>query len=320
MILRTTALILALSVAGAFSQTGNAQDRLSRTELTAISNDLGLSVEELQAKNAQLQIQNADIALQLRELADDSAQLNGRIETLQFQLSQSRDEVTRMRADDQKIGKALEKYDGLIEALKLQVSDLEQRLTQREQVYAISEAQLQANAAANSDVGNARLGSGDGSQLTVPSGSQPQSTLGAGAQSTGQTAGLPSQADPLFQDGKARLLRFDYQGAERSFSAFLERFGDNPQAGEAQYWLGEVLFQQKSYSESGAAYSDMIRNFPADPRAPDALVKLGRSLRLVGDQTRACAILATLPSRYPEASPVTRQLADTERTRSACQS
>lgn len=305
------------ALSGLFASPVQAQDRLSRTELTAITTELQTDVEELQARNEQLQVQNADIALKLRELEAENAQLNGRIETLQFQLGQSRDEVTRMQADDQEIGRQLGEFEGLIETLTARLEGMDARLTQREQVYRISDAQLQANAL---------RGTGDGSvgeQVNVTGAqiTRPETPV-AGRQTQAETvvpaSNLPQEADPLFQDGKARLLRFDYDGAERSFRAFLERFPTNGQAGEAQYWLGEVLYQQKSYSQSGAAYSDMIRKYPTDARAPDALVKLGRSLRLVGDTTRACAVLATLQSRYPKASPVTRNLADVERSRSSC--
>lgn len=293
----------------------NAQDRLSRTELTAISNELQIEVEELQTKNEQLQVQNADIALKLRDVEAENATLNGRIETLQFQLGQSRDEITRMQNDDQEIGRQLGEYDGAIATLTEQVTSLNARLTQREQVYRISDAQLQANAAAGA------VSPGSGEQVVVTGARVQSGNIASATPVTAVAASnLPTEADPLFQDGKARLLRFDYEGAERSFKTFLERYPSHSQAGEAQYWLGEVLYQQKSYNESGTAYSDMIRKFPTDVRAPDALVKLGRSLRLVGDTTRACAVLATLPTRYPEASPVTRNLADVERARSSCES
>lgn len=295
MLLRSPAFVIALCAVCLSSPAATAQDRLSRTELTAISNELGLSVEELQTRSEQLQVQNADIALQMRELEAENAQLNGRIETLQFQLGQSRDEVTRMQSDDQEIGRILGE-------LETKIDDLEARLARREQAFSLAAPQP-----AGSD------GSAPGGQVVV-TGSQV-----SGLTATSVPSDLPSEAEPLFQDGKARLLRFDYEGAERSFRAYLQQYSSLPQAGEAQYWLGEVLYQQKSYSESGSAYSDMIRNYPEDSRAPDALVKLGRSLRLVGDQTRACAILATLPTRYPDASPVTRNLADVERSRSACE-
>lgn len=310
--LTASALTAAFVLATFFVPFASAQERLSRTELTAATAELEISVEELQARNEQLQVQNADIALKMRDLEAENSQLNGRIETLQFQLGQSRDEMTRMQADDQRIGKILGEFESLIDALNLQVMDLDARLRQREQVYRITEAQLEASGLTSDAAGRGETAVITGARLT-----QTQTGLSEATPNV-QASNLPSEADPLFQDGKTRLLRFDYEGAERSFTAFLERYATNPQAGEAQYWLGEVLYQQKSYAESGTAYSNMIRNYPTDPRAPDALVKLGRSLRLVGDATRACAILATLPTRYPDASPVTRNLADVERARSSC--
>ena len=124
----------------------------------------------------------------------------------------------------------------------------------------------------------------------------------------------------MFAEAKARLLQFDYAGAETAFRSFLTSFGDDAQAGEAQYWLGEALYQQQAYSEAGQAYTTMIREYPDDARAPEALAKLARSMRLVGDTERACRMLDLLPTRYPEASGVTRNLANGERVRSGCDS
>jgi len=147
MFLRSPALAAAFAMSCLLTPTAVAQDRLSRTELTAVTNQLENTVEELQTRNEQLQVQNADIALKMRDLEAENANLNGRIETLQFQLGQSRDEMTRMQSDDQEIGRQLGKYETLIEALSAQVANLDDRLSQREQVYRISDAQVQANSA-----------------------------------------------------------------------------------------------------------------------------------------------------------------------------
>ena len=313
MTFRTAFIAVALITALTLPGLANAQDRLSRTELTAITTEQTQSLTDLKTRSEQLQVQNADLALKLRELEAENAQLNGRIETLQFQLGQSRDEVISMREDDQEIGRQLASFDSLINNLTSKVSSLETRLAQREQVYRITEGQLQASTsgAPQAEASLDRV-TVTGSRISRAN------TTSVSPVTAVQAESLPQDADALFQNGKAQLLRFDYAGAERSFSTFLQRFGSNAQAGEAQYWLGEVLYQQKSYAESGAAYTDMVRKFPTHANAPDALVKLGRSLRLVGDTERACAILATLPTRYPDASPVTRNLASVERSRSSC--
>ena len=143
----------------------------------------------------------------------------------------------------------------------------------------------------------------------------PQGSLG-----TLPASSLPGEAGPLFAEAKSRLLQFDYPGAELAFRSFLSQFSDDPQAGEAQYWLAEVLYQQEAYPESGDANTDMIRSYPDDPRAPEALAKLARSMRLVGDTEQACNALNLLPQRYPNASGVTRNLAAGERVRSGCDS
>ena len=133
-----------------------------------------------------------------------------------------------------------------------------------------------------------------------------------------QPAACPGAAGPLFAEAKLRLTQFDHAGAEQAFRSFLDQFADDPQAGEAQYWLGETLYQQGAYAEAGAAYTSMIQNYPDDMRAPDALVKLARAMRLVGESERACTALAALPQRYPNASAVTKNLAAVESTRASC--
>ena len=158
----------------------------------------------------------------------------------------------------------------------------------------------------------------DDTRLTMGGAAAAGESLPEGSLGTIPASALPGEAGPLFVLAKSKLIQFDYAGAEEAFRAFLERFGDDPQAGEAHYWLGESLYQQKAYADSGAAYTTMIRSYPDNPRAPDALGKLARAMRLIGDKEKACLALGTLPSRYPNASGVTRDLAAVERTKSGC--
>ncbi len=316
-----TALVLPLLLASP----AQAQDRLSRTELTAATTQLQGTTQDLEAKTNQLQIQNADLSLKLRELQAENEQMTGRIETLQFQLGQSNDNLDRMVADDREIGRRLEELDQKVASLELQLANSVPVLRSGEFEGA---GALENGTASPGQTGGAatRPAARGGTAITSISRPPPTETAAASDEPSAGSLGslpassLPGEAGPLFADAKARLLRFDYAGAERSFTAFLTSFGDDPQAGEAQYWLGEVLYQQKSYAESGQAYQTMIQKFPTDVRAPDALVKLGRSLRLVGELEKACAVLGTLPTRYPDASPVTRNLANVERSRSDCDS
>lgn len=302
---------VALMSSSAFAQ----EERLSRRELTTETYRLQSTVTEIEDRSLTLQRQNADLALKVRDLESENAQLVGRVETLQFQLSQSREEMDRLQSDDAEIGRRLEQLDQQILALSGVVAEQNRLILDGQIVEGAGEEVVAALSRASTI---AEGGVGTGADASVQTAGAAASAPGSGSLGTIAASDLPGSAGPLFADAKARLLRFDYAGAERSFRAFLENFGDDPQAGEAQYWLGEVLYQQQNYNESGSAYRDMIQKYPDDARAPDALVKLGRSLRLVGQSDRACQILDTLGTRYPNASPVTLNLANVERSRSSC--
>lgn len=145
-----------------------------------------------------------------------------------------------------------------------------------------------------------------------------QARLPEGSLGTLPASQLPGGAGPLFELGKNRLLNFDYDGAEKAFRAFLEEFGDDAQAGEAHYWLGEVLYQQGDFAGSARFLTTMLQDYPEDPRRGEALVKLARSLREVGEPARACAFLGRLNQVAPDASAVTKNLARVEQQRSKC--
>ncbi len=306
------------------------------------SGELALTVEEMRVSNAELRARMTGIE-------SDKAQLNGEVETLECLLSQSREEINRMQTDDAELERLISRLERRVSDQEKTISDLNRKLValQPEPAFlapanpdALSEQapqQLDSMDLADLDSldeDNVSIAS-SGPTVIVRRGeivSDQSATTGAitqigpdgaplpqGSLGTMSASALPGDAGPLFGEAKSRLLQFDYAGAEEAFRAFLGRFGDDPQAGEAQYWLAEVLYQQEAYAESGAAYTDMIRTYPDDPRAPEALAKLARSMRLVGDTDQACNALNLLPQRYPNASGVTRNLAAGERVRSGCE-
>ncbi len=302
----------------------------------------GVTSSDIAEQASRLQQSNAELRLQIRDMQVEIAQLNGKIETLEFLLSQNRDEINRMQGDDQEIGRQLstiiqrlDTLDGRIDSLNSQmavrtsdtVSDSAPRsgdgaqpemrtITVRRADGTVTRRSVPVEAATGSaqpkDTGDADL------EQAIDNQGPEISPAQTGSLGTISAADLPGEAGPLFQEAKSRLLQFDYPRAETAFRAFLEAFGDDPQAGEAQYWLGEVLYQQDQYQASGAAYTEMIQTWPDDPRAPDALVKLARSMRLIDQVDKACAALDLLARKYPDASSVTRNLAAVESTRSGC--
>jgi len=312
----------------------------------------GVTSTDLAQQIAQARQLSADTKVQLGAVEGDVMTLTGRVETLEFQLQQARNENEALITDNETLAAELNTLRNELRAQSRAIQDLQARMlgmdpledTVGEETSGLSDypgaaednpypasAPVQAPATRSVTQPPARAG---GPTRLVPGALQADSdeaetsqtvdasadagALPAGSLGTLPASALPGEAGPLFAAAKEKLIRFDYAGAEEAFRAFLDAFGNDPQAGEAHYWLAESLYQQKAYADSGAAYTTMIRSYPDDPRAPDALVKLARSMRLIGDSEKACLALDTLPKRYPNASGVTRDLAAVERTKSGC--
>lgn len=312
----------------------------------------GITSADLAEQIAQARELGADTKVQVNTLSGDLMALTGRVETLEFQLQQARNDNEALIDDNETLAGEIKALKSELKAQSRAIQDLQARalgmeppgdMTEASEDQTLSAypgalasnpypaattapqpAQRSPETTADPASGPTRLLPGAPADAASPvaTATMPAPTDGsappAGSLGTLPASSLPGEAGPLFAAAKARLIQFDYAGAEEAFRQFLDAFGDDPQAGEAQYWLAESLYQQKAYAESGAAYTTMIQSYPDDPRAPDALVKLARSMRLIGETKRACLALDTLPKRYPNASGVTRDLAAVERTRSGC--
>ncbi len=132
------------------------------------------------------------------------------------------------------------------------------------------------------------------------------------------TQSLSDDPAMLFKQAKTLLLEGDFPAAETAFSTFVDNHSEAPEAGEAQYWLGESRLIQEAYPEAAEAYITLISQYPNTAKAPDGLVKLARSLRMMGEAEQACGALNEIPVRYPDANAVTRSLAASERSRAKC--
>ncbi|MEA2934131.1 MAG: hypothetical protein QOD74_777 [Variibacter sp.] len=114
------------------------------------------------------------------------------------------------------------------------------------------------------------------------------------------------------------IQRKDYALAEDSFRAFLKKHPSDRLAGDAQYWLGESLFQRQRYRDAAEAFLNLSTAHAQSGRAPDGMLRLGQSLAALGEREAACATLAEVGRKYPKASNAVKQNVDREQKRVKC--
>jgi len=163
--------------------------------------------------------------------------------------------------------------------------------------------------------GNAQANApmGMSSQLPPP---PPRNPSGTGA----QLATLPPTARPQDEYDLAYgyVLHKDYGLAAQAFRDFLGKYPDDRLTPDAQYWLGESLFQQQRYRDAAESFLAVSTKYEHSGKAPDSLLRLGQSLAGLNKKEAACATLAEVGRKYPKASASVKRTVAQEQKRVHC--
>ncbi len=142
----------------------------------------------------------------------------------------------------------------------------------------------------------------------------PRADAGSGL----RVAALTSpQAQSAYDQAYTAYQQQNFRAASSGFEQFLQRYPSDPLAGSAQFWLGEAAFSSGDYRKAADMYLKTATNYPDNEKGAESMLKLGISLKRLGENDAACSTFAELGKRYPNASALL-QRADTEKRRSSC--
>jgi tol-pal system protein YbgF len=118
-----------------------------------------------------------------------------------------------------------------------------------------------------------------------PSGPPGNTVLPAGASGAAAAAGAGAGGPPASGAGAADTVSYQaafgllksnqYDQAIQAFQSFLSTYPASPLADNAQYWLGEAYYVNRSFPEALAAFQKVIDKYPESRKVPDALLKVG---------------------------------------------
>lgn len=125
-------------------------------------------------------------------------------------------------------------------------------------------------------------------------------------------------AKEVYETAYGHLLQRDYGAAQAGFRDFLKTYPQDALAPNALYWLGESHYVQRNYSDAAEAFDLVIQAYASSGKAPDAQLKRGMALAQLGKQKDACTALRAVGSKFPNAPPLLKSKADSERQRIGC--
>ncbi len=143
-----------------------------------------------------------------------------------------------------------------------------------------------------------------------------------GAVTPGGTVFAGAPANPVKEEFDVALGYYrqkEYENAEKGFTEFLKKNPKSKLASEATYYLGESFFYQRGRQrEAAEQYLKISTQYASSPRAPEALLRLGQSLNLLGAKEQACATFGEIGRRFPNASAAVKAGAEREARRAQC--
>jgi tol-pal system protein YbgF len=142
--------------------------------------------------------------------------------------------------------------------------------------------------------GVAAAGAGAG---TVGSGDAGSAAAGAGGDSS--AGGGDDKA--AYQAAFGLLKDSQYDRAIAAFQKFLASFPTSQLADNAQYWLGEAYYVNRSFPEAQNAFQRVVDKYPQSRKRPDALLKIGFCEYELKQWDSAKATLSQVATQFPDA-------------------
>ena len=114
-------------------------------------------------------------------------------------------------------------------------------------------------------------------------------------------------ADPAAEtrDYETALMAFRgarYKEAQAAFQAFIKAYPNSIVLPSAHFWAASCSYQLKEYPRAAEMFGHVAEAWPADAKAPDALMGQANALEAVGDLKGARTVLDSLVQRHPNTS------------------
>lgn len=297
---------------------------------------------------AQNQQSSAQLLVRIQELEDLIRTLTGRVEGLEFQLTQMQTQLQKQSEDNEFRFQQLEggaggkpqaaaPTDGVTPSDTLPQSPAQQTPAQNAPVAADTAPQPEQPAPladGGTDAPMDTLGDGapmdslgDSADPLLKGGIDQLGTMNGDDPLGGRPLDLTLGGGGTISDGDANaqyaagydaMTRGDYAFAADQFQQFVALYPADPQVPDAINWLGEALIQQGQFTDAAQVLADGYTKHKDSKRAPDMMLKLGVALVGADQVDVGCRTFFTLKQRYPQLSPAFTQRLEEETRKAQC--
>lgn len=135
---------------------------------------------------------------------------------------------------------------------------------------------------------------------SAPAGSPP------GGPAPTQPAAPPVSAETLFNNALRDYQSGNFMLAGPQFVDYIKFFASSERAADAQYYLGEIFYQQEQFDQAVAAFDKVLERFPEGKQTANAQYKKGMSLLKKGDRNAAAREFREVIRKFPRTPAATQ--------------
>lgn len=134
-----------------------------------------------------------------------------------------------------------------------------------------------------------------------------------------QPGGMPGQVQPpqpqqvqapppqqLYDNALRDYNAGRYDLAAQEFGQYMKFYPTTDLAGNAQFYLADIEYQQKNYEAAVADYDKVLEQYPSGNKSPTAQLKKGFALLELGQKDAGVRELRSLINRYPRSIEATQ--------------
>jgi tol-pal system protein YbgF len=130
--------------------------------------------------------------------------------------------------------------------------------------------------------------------MNAPGGTMP--TIAGGP---APSAAPPASADVLYSNALRDINGKHYDLATQEFQDYLKFYGDTDLASNAQFYLGEVAYNQGEFQHALDAYNKVVEDYPKSFKTASARMRKGFCLAELGQKAAAIRELRAVVRLYP---------------------
>ena len=119
---------------------------------------------------------------------------------------------------------------------------------------------------------------------------------------TGPTAGVTTPAvppDTLYESAFRDKMGGKPDLALKEFSDYVQLYGDTEKAPLAQFWIGQIFFEQRDFPNAIKAFDQVLERWSPSKVTPESMLKKGQALVLMDKRNDGAAEFRQVLTKFP---------------------